>query len=66
MSNDRMMTAIGRIERALSRLETLQGAKTEQLSELQTRYAQLRGEAGQALADLDSVITRLKEESSHG
>ena len=65
MSNDRMMIAIGRIERALSRLETLQGAKTEEFSELQEKYAQLRGEAGQALADLDGVISRLREES-HG
>lgn len=65
MSNDRMMIAIGRIERALSRLETLQGPKTEALSALHEKYARLRGETGEALADLDTLIGRLREDS-HG
>jgi hypothetical protein len=65
MSNDRMMIAIGRIERALSRLEALQGPRTETLSQLHEKYAQLRGETGQALAELDQLIGRLKEEN-HG
>lgn len=65
MSNDRMMIAIRRIERALSRLETLQGPKAEALSALHEKHARLRKETGQALADLDTLISRLREES-HG
>lgn len=61
MSDDRMIIAIGRIERALSRIETLQEPAAGALKALQEKHAQLRSETGSALAELDTLIGRLKE-----
>ena len=65
MSNDRMINAIGRIERALSRLEALQAPDTGALEHLQEKYAHLRSETGQVLSDLDGLIEQIREEQ-HG
>lgn len=65
MSDDRMINAIGRIERALSRLEALKAPDTETLEHLQEKYALLRSETGQVLSDLDGLILQIKEEQ-HG
>lgn len=65
MSNDRMMVAIGRIERALSGLEALQAPNTQAFSALREKHSRLRSETGLALAELDTLIGRLREDG-HG
>lgn len=65
MSDDRMISAIGRIERALSRLEALSPPDAGALEALQEKYARLRDETGSVLAELDGLIGQLKEDS-HG
>lgn len=63
MSDDRMINAIGRIERALSRLETLPPPDAGGLEALQEKYARLRDETGSVLAELDDLIGHMKEDS---
>lgn len=65
MSDDRMINAIARIERALSRIEAVPVPDSGALEQLQQKYAHLRTETGAALAELDDLICHLKEDS-HG
>src|SRR3546814_19937329 len=61
MSDDRMIIAIGRIERALSRIEAAQAPAANAFKTLQDRHAQLRGETAAALAELNLLVERLGE-----
>lgn len=61
MSDDRMIIAIGRIERALSRIEAAQAPAANAFRTLQDRHAQLRGETAEALAELNLLMERLGE-----
>lgn len=59
MDNERVILAIGRIERALSRIEA---AKSTQLSEmdpeLEKRHEALKAEMRQAIQTIDGLIER--------
>ena len=64
MPQDRMMQAIGRIERALARLETLDVSSVKQTadpSDLQQRHNRLRQETQAAIGDLDHLISLVKD-----
>jgi hypothetical protein len=63
MSNDRVIKAIGRIERALSRLEGLPAPNPGALEALQDKYSKLRDETGSVLVELDGLIGQMKEDS---
>jgi hypothetical protein len=59
MSQDRMMQAIGRIERALARLEKIDVAHppaTPESGDLQRRYEKLRAETQAAIGAMDSLL----------
>ncbi|WP_152414600.1 hypothetical protein [Blastomonas sp. AAP53] len=66
MANERLILAIGQMERALTRLETAQArlAATPQASvsatdsELQARHDQLKAAAADALAGIDSLLAK--------
>lgn len=60
MSDDRIITAIGRIERALSRIEarsgSLSGEKADDSKMLEERHRQLRARTQSAIDRLDRLI----------
>ena len=60
MENERVISAIGRIERALSRIETAkQNAKIDTLDEtLERRHTALKQEMQQAIQTIDSLIAK--------
>ena len=59
MDNDRVILAIGRIERALSRIETAKSTvKTDIDPELQARHEALKSEMKQAIRTIDGLIER--------
>ena len=59
MDNDRVILAIGRIERALSRIETAKStAKADIDPELQARHEALKSEMKQAIRTIDGLIER--------
>ena len=59
MDNDRVILAIGRIERALSRIETAKSTvKTDIGPELQARHEALKSEMKQAIRTIDGLIER--------
>jgi hypothetical protein len=63
MLQDRMMQAIGRIERALGRLETLDLSAQKlsaEPSDLQQRHDRLRQETQAAVNDLDHLLSLVK------
>ena len=64
MPQDRMMQAIGRIERALGRLETVDFRASKQSAEpsdLQQRHERLRQETQAAIGDLDHLLQLVKD-----
>lgn len=65
MSDDRIIIAIGRIERALSRIESLQPPSDGALRAMEEKHTQLRNETSAALADLNQLIGRIQE-GNHG
>lgn len=61
MPHDRMMQAIGRIERALGRLETIKfpsSGDDQEMSALQDRYNRLREETRNAILAIDKLIEK--------
>jgi phage host-nuclease inhibitor protein Gam len=66
MANERLILAIGQMERALTRLETAQAslsaappaAQTGDHGDLQARHEQLKTAAAEALAGIDSLLAR--------
>ena len=60
MENERVISAIGRIERALSRIETAKmNAKADTLDEtLERRHTALKQELQQAIQTIDSLIAK--------
>jgi hypothetical protein len=63
MPQDRMLHAIGRIERALARLENIdlsQPSFSSDPSDLQQRHDQLKQEAQAALSNIDRLIAHVK------
>ena len=63
MPQDRMMQAIGRIERALGRLETVDIIGSKQLAEpsdLQQKHDRLRDEAQAVIGELDHLLALAK------
>lgn len=64
MANERLILAIGHMERALTRLETAQGRLIETTgaqanqaeSDLAERHARLKSAAAEALADIDTLL----------
>lgn len=60
MENERMISAIGRIERALSRIETAKSnpALVEQDEALDRRHTALKQEMQQAINTIDSLIAK--------
>lgn len=64
MPQDRMMQAIGRIERALGRLETVDlksPIQSTDPSDLQQRHALLRQETQAAIGELDHLLSLVKD-----
>jgi hypothetical protein len=63
MPQDRMMQAIGRMERALARLEKVDfssSAMSREPSDLQQRHDGLKREAQSAIADIDRLLSQVK------
>jgi hypothetical protein len=63
MPQDKMMQSIGRIERALARLENIDVSPVSQSSEpsdLQLRHDRLKQEAQTALVDIDRLLNQVK------
>lgn len=63
MLQDRMMQAIGRIERALGRLEAVELSPSKQSAEgsdLQQRHDQLRQETQVAIGELDHLLALVR------
>jgi hypothetical protein len=59
MSNDRNILAIGRIERALSKLELYRPPAAQSAdSDLQIRHERLKSEAQKALSDIDRLLAK--------
>lgn len=65
MENERVILAIGRIERALSRIEAAKQASTSRQAELalagtalEERHAALKDEMKQAIQTIDGLIAR--------
>lgn len=59
MAQQRLIMAIGRIERALSRLEQAripQAAETESNPELQAKYDRLKAETQAAIREIDQLL----------
>lgn len=64
MPQDRMMQAIGRIERALGRLETVDldtPRQSDEPSDLQQRHDRLRQETQAAIGELDHLLQLVKD-----
>ena len=63
MPQDRMMQAIGRIERALARLEKIDmsaSVPTVENGEIQVRYDRLRAETQNAISAMDALLRQGK------
>lgn len=66
MSENGALTALGRIERALARIEAATArapqppANERQMAELAARHDALRAETRQALADLDKLLSEAR------
>lgn len=60
MENERVISAIGRIERALSRIETAKSKPTasEEDESLNRRHAALKLEMQQAIETIDGLIAK--------
>ncbi|MEH6661749.1 MAG: hypothetical protein V7679_08890 [Parasphingorhabdus sp.] len=59
MDNERVILAIGRIERALSRIESADSVtKTHADPELEARHEALKAEMKQAIRTIDGLIER--------
>ncbi|MEP2102230.1 MAG: hypothetical protein ABJP02_12055 [Parasphingorhabdus sp.] len=60
MENERVILAIGRIERALSRIEAAKVASSDPQTdpELEKRHAALKEEMKQAIHTIDGLIAR--------
>ncbi|MEH6756503.1 MAG: hypothetical protein V7676_03210 [Parasphingorhabdus sp.] len=60
MENERVILAIGRIERALSRIETAKETSSNQVADaaMQKRHAALKDEMKQAIHTIDGLIAR--------
>tara|TARA_R110000824_G_scaffold22173_2_gene81560 strand:- start:364 stop:558 length:195 start_codon:yes stop_codon:yes gene_type:complete len=59
MDNERVILAIGRIERALSRIETAKSTmKANADLELEARHEALKAEMKQAIRTIDGLIER--------
>ncbi|MEO9469041.1 hypothetical protein [Parasphingorhabdus sp.] len=60
MENERVILAIGRIERALTRIETARNNSpaVRQDEALEQRHAALRGEMQEAIRTIDGLIAR--------
>ena len=59
MDNERVILAIGRIERALSRIESADSVtKTDADPELEARHEALKAEMKQAIRTIDGLIER--------
>lgn len=57
MATQRLIVAIGRIERALSRLEQLPAeANSEAVSDLAGKHEQLKAETRAVISDLDAIL----------
>jgi hypothetical protein len=58
MADERLMVAIGRIERALSRVETLATAPaSQQDSDLADRHERLKKETLEAIRGIDQILS---------
>jgi hypothetical protein len=63
MSQDRMMQAIGRIERALARLENVEltpPGQAPENSELTARHESLKAETRAAIGEIDRLLAEVK------
>jgi hypothetical protein len=66
MANERLILAIGQMERALTRLETVQGrigqmepaCDQQSDSGLAARHARLKSAAAEALSDIDALLAK--------
>jgi hypothetical protein len=59
MTNERTILAIGRIERALSKLEQYRPPAAQSVdSDLQIRHERLKTEAQRALLDIDRLLAK--------
>ncbi|WP_417617823.1 hypothetical protein [Parasphingorhabdus sp.] len=59
MDNERVILAIGRLERALSRIESANGAQKENVdAALAARHEALKAEMKQAIRTIDGMIKR--------
>jgi len=58
MANERLILAIGRIERALSKLEQYSPPKSSEVSDPQLlqRHERLKSEASAAISAIDSIL----------
>jgi hypothetical protein len=57
MSNERTILAIGRIERALSKLEQYRPSASQNVdNDLQIRHERLRAEAQRTISDIDRLL----------
>jgi hypothetical protein len=57
MADERLILAIGRIERALSRLETVKMQSTDD-SDLSARHEALKSETRSVLRDIDALLSQ--------
>ena len=65
MAQEQLMTAIGRIERAISKLERVQlPVASSSNQDLQLRYDALKNATEQAVAEIDRLIS--KEGTANG
>jgi hypothetical protein len=66
MAEQRLMLAVGRIERALSKLEQagFGGGGSTEIAELSARHRKLKDAAEAALADIDAILAQ--KESANG
>lgn len=65
MAQQQMIEAIGRLERAVSRLEQVKlPQKSSANPELEQRYVALKSATEQAVAEIDRLLTQ--EGSAHG
>ena len=65
MAQEQLMTAIGRIERAISKLEQVQlPVASSSNQDLQLRYDALKSATEQAVAEIDRLIS--KEGTANG
>jgi hypothetical protein len=63
MPQDKMMQAIGRMERALVRLENADFSRpvaSDEPSDLQQRHDRLKQQAQSAIADIDRLLSQVR------